>query len=135
MKSYLQNGKAKNEEWKRKQLNYSCRNETNSIILETRNGRKKAIITYYSNTSPEMMPKSDEHLYCNNNAATPAATSFTLSTRGSYKLGGDSVVYTSKSDGSAFCHLFSLRERNVGFQTKLLWIQKKLGFSMKEREI
>ena len=53
--------KEKNAEWKRKQLNYSCRNETTSRILETRNGIKKAVITFYSDNSLETMPKSDEH--------------------------------------------------------------------------
>lgn len=62
--------KVENVEWKRKQLNYFCRNETRNRILEIRNRRKKAIITYYSDTSPTMMPKGDEHQYCSKNVAT-----------------------------------------------------------------
>jgi len=46
----------------------------------------------------------DEHHYCSKNVATPGATNFTLSIRGSYKLGGDNVVYTSKCDGSTLFH-------------------------------
>jgi len=56
----------------------------------------------------------DEHQYCSKNVATPGATSITLSSRGSYKLGGDNVVYTSKSDGSSVCHC-STCERPLGF--------------------
>ena len=59
---------------------------------------------FYSNTSPATAPKNDEPRYCNKNDATPGATMFILSTRGSYKLGGDSVVYTSRCDGSTLCH-------------------------------
>jgi len=55
-------------EWKGKQrmqnergskLNYFCRNETKRKILEARNRRKKAVITYYLDTSPEKVRKSD----------------------------------------------------------------------------
>jgi len=106
--------KSKNAEGKRKKLNYSCRNETTSRISETRNGRKKSVITYYSDTSLATVPKSDEHQYCSKNATTPGATNFTLSTWVSYKHGGDSDVYTSKSDGSTFCHC-SAGERPLGF--------------------
>jgi len=106
--------KGKNAEWKRKQLNFSCRNETTSRISETTNGRQKAVITYYSYISLEKVPKSDEHQYFSKNAATPRATNFTLSTRGSYKIGGNNVVYTSKRDGSSFCHC-SARKRPLGF--------------------
>lgn len=109
--------KTKNAEWKRKQLNYFCRNETNSIILETRNRIKKEVITYYSDTSPATAPKSDEHQYSKKNVVTPGATSFTLSTRGSYKLGGSSVVYTSESDGSVFCHS-SVGKRPLAFSSQ-----------------
>lgn len=106
MKTNLQNGKGKQRmlNGKESNLNYFCRNEANSRISEKRNGRKKSKITYYSNTSPTTTPKGDEHEYCSKNAATPGATNFTLSTQGSYKLGGDSIVYTSKCDGSALCH-------------------------------
>ena len=41
----------------------------------------------------------DENQYCSKNVATLGATNFTLSTRGSYKLGGESTICTSKSDG------------------------------------
>ena len=58
----------------------------------------------------------DEHQYRSKNVATPEATNFTLSTRGSYTLGGDNVVYTSKSDGFAFCH-GSIGQRPVGFSS------------------
>jgi len=105
------------ENGKGSKLNYFCRNETTSIILETRNGRKKAVIAYYSDTSLATMPKSDEQQYFSNNVATPGATSFTLSTWGSYKLGGDSVVYTSKSDGFAFCHC-SASKRPLWFSSQ-----------------
>jgi len=105
----MQRGKESN-------LNYFCRNETNSRISKTRNGRKKAVTTYYSDTSRETVPKSDEHQYCSMNATTPGATSFTLSTRGSYKLGSDSAIYISKSDGSAFCH-YSIGERLLGLSS------------------
>ena len=108
----MQNGKGR-------KLNYFCRNETNSIISETRNGRKKAVITYYLDTSPTMMPKSDEHQYCSKNAIAPMATNFTLSNQGLYKLGGDSAIYTSKSDGFSFCHCSNVRETTKVF---------KLGF-------
>ena len=97
-------GKQRMQNGKESKLNYFCINETNSRILVTRNGRKKAVITYYSNTSPTTAPKSDEHQCCNKNVATRGATNFTLSTQGSYKLGGDNVVYTSKYDGSTRCH-------------------------------
>jgi len=40
-----------------------------------------------------MTPKTEELLYCTKDVATPRATNFTSSTQGSYKLGGDSVVY------------------------------------------
>jgi len=85
-------------------LNYFFRNETNRWISETRNGRKKTIITYYSKISPKTMLKSYQHHYCSKNATTPIATKFTLLTQGSYKLGGDSVVYTSNCDGLAHFH-------------------------------
>jgi len=120
--------KAKNAECKRKQLNYSCRNETNSRISETRNGRKKEVTTYYSDTSLATVSKSDEHQYCGKNAATLVATSFTLSSRSSYKLGGDNVVYTSKSDGSSLLSVFNWRETTRVSQARLLWIQKKLDY-------
>lgn len=103
----IQNGKES-------KLNYSRRNETNKKISETRNGRKKEVITYYSDTSPTTAPKSGEHQYCSKNVATLGATNFTLSTQGSYKLGGDIVVYTSKSDGSALYHC-SVGDRPLGF--------------------
>ena len=48
----------------------------------------------YLDTSFAMTPKSDEHQYCNKNAATLGATNFTSSTCGSYKLAGDNDVYT-----------------------------------------
>lgn len=60
------------------------------------------------------MKRHDEHQYCSKNVATPGATNFTLSIRGLYKLGGDSAVYTSKSNGSAFFHC-SAGERPLGF--------------------
>lgn len=50
------------------------------------------------------MMMSDEHQYCSKNATTPGATKFTLSTRGSYKIGGDSAVYTSRCNGCTLCH-------------------------------
>jgi len=53
-KKRMQHGKGIN-------LNYFCINETNSRISEKRNGRKKQIITYYLETSPTTLPKSDEH--------------------------------------------------------------------------
>jgi len=99
MKSHLQNGKESKLTY-----NYFCRNDAHSRISKIGNGRKKEKITYYSDTSLETVPKSDEHQYCNNNATTPRATNFTLSTQGSYKLGGDSVVYTCSCDGSTLCH-------------------------------
>ena len=68
----------------------------------------------YSNTSLTTTPKSDEHQYCSKNVATPGATNFTLSTRGSYKHGGDSAVCTSKAHGSVFCHC-SAGDRPLGF--------------------
>ncbi len=77
---------------------------------------------------------SDEHQYCSKNVATPGATNFTLSTRGSYKLGGDSVVYTSKSDGSTFCHS-PASERPLGFSTQTSMDSKEDWLLMKEREI
>ena len=61
-----------------------------------------------------MMQKSDDHHYSSKNVATHRATSFSLSTWGSYKLGGDSIIYTNKSDGSTFCHC-STGERPPGF--------------------
>jgi len=99
MKPHLQNGKERKPTY-----NYFCKNEANSKMSGIRNGRKKAEITSYSDTSPAMAPKSDEHQYCSILAATPGATNFTLLTRGSYKLGGDSVVYTSRCDGTTLCH-------------------------------
>ena len=47
----------------------------------------------YLDTSPAMVPKSDEHQYFSKNAATLRGTNITSSTQGSYKLGCDSVVY------------------------------------------
>ena len=101
----------------RKLLDYFCRNKLMVENWRLEIEEKKEIITFYSNTSPAIAPKSDEHQYCSKTVATPRATSFTLSTRGSYKLGGDSVVYTSKSDGSAFCHC-SDGERPLGFSSQ-----------------
>jgi len=98
-------------------LNYFCKNELNGRIVETRSRRKKAVTTYYSDTSLAMAPTSDERQFCSKNATTHGATNFTLSTWGSYKLGGDSVVYTSKSDGSAFCHCLA-GERPLGFSSQ-----------------
>jgi len=43
-----------------------------------------------------------------------------ISTWGSYKLGFDSVVCTSKSDGPAYCHYLA-GERLLGFQDIILW--------------
>ena len=40
-------------------------------MKEIKNGRKKEEITSYSDTSPAMVPKSDEHQYCSKNVATP----------------------------------------------------------------
>ena len=60
---------------------------------------------------------NDEHQYCSKNVATPGATNFILSTRGLYKIGGDSVVYTSKSDGFSCCHC-SASERPLGFSSQ-----------------
>ena len=51
-------------------LNYFYRNETKRRILETRNRRKKEVITYYWDTSPAMAPKINDHQYCSNNVAT-----------------------------------------------------------------
>jgi len=99
MKSHLQNGKERKPIY-----NYLCRNEANRITSEIRNGRKKVGITSYSDTSPVMVPKHDEHLYCSKNVATHGATNFNLLTQGSYKLGGVSVVYTIRCDGSTLCH-------------------------------
>jgi len=48
----------------------------------------------YLDTSSTMAQKSDEIKYCSKDATTPRATKFTSSTWGSYKLGGDNVVYT-----------------------------------------
>jgi len=50
----MQNGKES-------KLNYFCINEANRRMSEIRNGRKKAETTYYSDTSPATVPKSDEH--------------------------------------------------------------------------
>ena len=99
MKSHLQN-----REGSKPTYNYFCINEANSKMSEMRNGRKKVEITYYSETSQATTLKRDEHQYCSKNVVTPGATNFTLSTQGSYKLGGESAVYTSKCDGSALCH-------------------------------
>ena len=76
-------------------------------MSEIRNGRNKVEIISYLDTSPTTAPKSDEHHYCNKNSTTPGATNFTLSTRGSYKLGGDSAICTSKSEGASSCHYSS----------------------------
>jgi len=58
-------------------------------------------------TSPPMTPKSDEPQYCNKDVATPRVTNFTLSTQGSYELGGDNVIFTA--DATIYsCH-FSTR--------------------------
>ena len=46
----------------------------------------------------------DEKKYCNKDAATPRATDFTSSTWGSYKLGGDNVVYTNRCNWSTLYH-------------------------------
>ena len=83
-------------------------------MKKIRNGRKKTKITSTQTPPQQQCQKSDEHQYCSKNAATPGTASFTLSTQGSYKLGGDSVVYTSKSDGSAFFHCL-VGERSLGF--------------------
>jgi len=56
MKYHLRNGKESKVTY-----NYFCRNDVDSKMLEIRNGRKKAEIKYYSGTSLEMVPKSDEH--------------------------------------------------------------------------
>jgi len=46
----------------------------------------------------------DEIQYCKKDIATPRDNNFTSSTRGSYKLGGDNVVY--KVDSMVYsCHL------------------------------
>lgn len=99
MKSHLRNGKESKLTY-----NYFCRNDTDSRMSEIINGKKKEEITYYSDTSLETAPKSDEHQYCSNNTAAPGATNFTLSTQGLYKLEGDSAVYTCNFDGSTLCH-------------------------------
>ena len=78
--------------------------------------------------------QTDENHYCSKNDATLGATSFTLSTQGSYKLGGESVVYTSKSDGSVFFH-FSAGERPLGFSSQTSMDSEEASLMMKEREI
>ncbi len=66
---------------------------------------ERKLKSHLTQTSPwKWCPKSDEQQYCSKNVATPGATNFTLSTRGSYKLGGDSVVYTSRCNGSTLYH-------------------------------
>ena len=65
---------------KKGKLDYFYRNEANRRMSEIRNGRKKAEITYYLDTSLKMVPKIYEHQYCSKNAATPGATNFILST-------------------------------------------------------
>ena len=64
---------------------------------------------------------------------TPWATDFTLSTRGSYKLGGDNVVYTSKSDGSSVCHC-STCERPLGFLSQNSMDSEEAWLLMREIE-
>ena len=56
MISHLQNGKERKLTY-----NYFCRNEANKRMSEIRNARKEEEITSYSDTSPTMAPKSDEH--------------------------------------------------------------------------
>jgi len=71
------------------------------------NGKKAKITTIYGmqnkkesknriylDTSMATVPKTDELQCCSKDVATPRATKFTSSTRGSYKLGSDNVVYT-----------------------------------------
>ena len=48
----------------------------------------------YLDTSLATVPKSNELQYCSKYDETPRTTNFTSSTQGSYKLRGDSVVYT-----------------------------------------
>jgi len=84
--------------------------------------------------TPFHPPKSDEHQYCSKNATTLGATNFNLSTWGLYKLGGDSAVYTSKSDGSAFCHCL-VGERPLGFSIQTSMDSKEAWFLMRERGI
>jgi len=74
-------------------LDYFCRNETNGRIVETRSRRKKGVITYYSETSPETVPKSDEHQYCNKNVATLVLPAFLyqLGVRTNFEV---TVLYT-----------------------------------------
>jgi len=66
----LQNGKESKECRMKIKLNYFSRNETNGRIVDTRSRRKKAVITYYSDTSLATAPKSDGHQYCSKNVAT-----------------------------------------------------------------
>ena len=58
-----------------------------------------------------MMAESEhhfyEHQYCNKDATTHGATNFTLSTQGSYKLGGDSAICTV--DAKVYLVTFQLR--------------------------
>ena len=56
----------------------------------------------YLDTSSKMVPKSDEPQYCSKDAATPRATNFTLSTQGSYKIKGDSVICTADATAYSF---------------------------------
>jgi len=58
--------------------------------LKTRNIRKesrleieekKAVITFYSNASPAMVPKSDEHQYCSKDAATSGLPALLINPR------------------------------------------------------
>ena len=100
LKSYLQNGKESRQckMKERKQLDYLCRNKLMVEYWRQEIEEKKAVITFYSDTSPAIAPKCDEHQYCSKDVATHGATDFTSLTRGSYKRGGDIVVYTNRCD-------------------------------------
>jgi len=60
------------------------------------NAKQKERRNYiYLDTSPAMATKSDEPQYYSKDVATPRVTNFTLSTQGSYKLGGDIAICTT----------------------------------------